>query len=348
MRPGRVVLGAMTATILTLLPADGASSQTAADCTGAGACLPDGLLNYSLTSYGTGCTFSATVDWGDGTSESFSYASPNSVNAQHQYTQPGIYTVSLTGTASGENCTYTPSVETYEVPRAGSAATTPTSVLTGRVVEEVEVPAPSTTAAVAQAADGEDDEGGLPGWFFNLLIGLAGAGLLTAAGWAFFKNQANKSQRDAMDRTMKTRSAAKSATGAIKDPIGQATKEVTKAAKRGVQDAYGVSPNPGASLIEQGMSAVPESTASARELIDRTMQRDLAQVRQALIRVDSNALMMSDEQVRATVSGLDEQELRNVAAQIDPAWTQQNVVQRGGKAGKEASGFVFNPFRRWR
>jgi hypothetical protein len=140
---------ALVLTFMNAAAASPAAAQgigTAPDCTGRGACLPTGLLPYTLTSYGKGCTFVATVNWGDGTQNVFRYSSPKTVTTQHQFTTPGIYTVTLNGTASGHDCTYTGNSEVYEVPASFSsegsgepAAEAPTDEMATAVVKSAGV-----------------------------------------------------------------------------------------------------------------------------------------------------------------------------------------------------------------
>ncbi len=91
------------------------------DCTGAGFCVPGGLLTLSENVTGDvgACSFSGTIDWGDGSSDSVGpYTS--TIEVSHQYTSPGIYTVvtSISGTPvqDGATCTSDNSPLTVEVP----------------------------------------------------------------------------------------------------------------------------------------------------------------------------------------------------------------------------------------
>ena len=91
----------------------------ASDCTGAGFCLPGGVLVDTETVTGTGCSFSGTIDWGDGTSQSLGTWTAT-MQVTHQYTSPGLYTVttSVQGTPlqDGTTCTVSDAPYVVEVP----------------------------------------------------------------------------------------------------------------------------------------------------------------------------------------------------------------------------------------
>lgn len=94
---------------------------TEEDCTNPSAtCIPDG--NYTITFFktGTACTANATITWGDGSTPTQVQDFQDGQQVSHQYTDPGVYTISLTGSASSSDpevtCTFVPSSFTAEVP----------------------------------------------------------------------------------------------------------------------------------------------------------------------------------------------------------------------------------------
>jgi hypothetical protein len=92
----------------------------AADCTGPGTCLPDGVLVLTFTKTGDpSCQFNATVSWGDGSPSVRLTNIANAQTVQHTY-QPGQWTASVTGSGSSPDpsvtCTFTPGTVPVEVP----------------------------------------------------------------------------------------------------------------------------------------------------------------------------------------------------------------------------------------
>jgi hypothetical protein len=122
-RKGRVrrrVAGVLVSCLLaSIVLAPIPASAQDPGCTGAGICLPDGLLTITFSKTGDpSCRFDATVDWGDGTRTNV----PNFQNLQevsHTYS-PGVYSVSITGSGSSPDpnvsCTFTPSDLIVEIP----------------------------------------------------------------------------------------------------------------------------------------------------------------------------------------------------------------------------------------
>jgi hypothetical protein len=74
----------------------------------------------TLASGGSGgivyCTFVWDFSWGDGHSSQATLTDPQvgwRVTAQHTYAAPGVYTMTATGEAIGDNCTLTPFIVTF-------------------------------------------------------------------------------------------------------------------------------------------------------------------------------------------------------------------------------------------
>ena len=110
-----LVLLALLGALLSSVP-----PAAAADCTGPGTCLPDGVLVLTFSKTGDpSCTFNATVSWGDGSPSVRLKDISNGQTVQHTY-QPGRWTASVTGNGSssepGVTCTFTPGTVPVEVP----------------------------------------------------------------------------------------------------------------------------------------------------------------------------------------------------------------------------------------
>lgn len=80
----------------------------------------------TISTYSTGntsdCTFLWNIDWGDGNSSlNLTLVDPPSgwdLLAQHTYSVPGVYTITLTGETAAGNCTTTDGVVTFTLLRA--------------------------------------------------------------------------------------------------------------------------------------------------------------------------------------------------------------------------------------
>jgi hypothetical protein len=99
---------------------------TKAECTGRGICLPSGRAGGQLVAGNTedGCVFRVTIDWGDG-KRNF-YNTGGALNVSHQYTAPGVYTQTISGTGSqisgeGGACTVAGATIVVEVPAPKTA-----------------------------------------------------------------------------------------------------------------------------------------------------------------------------------------------------------------------------------
>jgi hypothetical protein len=104
---------------VTTVP-DGPIGSTV-DCTGAGDyCFPDGQSGVQFTITGSGCTYDATIDWGDGSTPAVVTNYQNGQVVNHQYTKTGVYTVSTVSTVAsadeGVTCTGNSNSWTGEVP----------------------------------------------------------------------------------------------------------------------------------------------------------------------------------------------------------------------------------------
>jgi hypothetical protein len=118
-----VLLGSLVASVVGVAAASGVQAQAApTGCTGRGTCAPGGEAFLQFTSTGSGCTFSVTVDWGDGSApESFTYGTPDSVKRPHLYAGRGLFTAKISGTAAGNNCTFTNGQVVFEVPEPSTS-----------------------------------------------------------------------------------------------------------------------------------------------------------------------------------------------------------------------------------
>jgi hypothetical protein len=94
-----------------------AAPAAAASCTNTTAtCIPDGSYSVPFFTSGTAiCAFQATINWGDGQTQSVSFQSGSPPTVTHKYPAdtPKVYTVSITGSASpisppNATCTFTP------------------------------------------------------------------------------------------------------------------------------------------------------------------------------------------------------------------------------------------------
>ncbi len=93
----------------------GPLATTAGGCTDSNAlCLQNGWVGVNWSG-GTGCTWATTENWGDGTSDKFTYQS--TATTSHTYRAPGLYTfqASWTGTPSG--CESGSGSALFEVPQ---------------------------------------------------------------------------------------------------------------------------------------------------------------------------------------------------------------------------------------
>jgi hypothetical protein len=106
----------------------GARFGTERECTGQGTCVPSGLVEGTLefTDGGGDCVYAVTIDWGDGSTSEYRISS--SAVVRHQYTKPGVYTETVTGTGSsptGAVCNATPATLVNEVPAPARTASAP-------------------------------------------------------------------------------------------------------------------------------------------------------------------------------------------------------------------------------
>ena len=90
------------------------------NCVTAGAtCVPDGkyTLSYSVT--GTGCSWTANIDWGDEKTSIISYGDEG-FSEEHAYAKSGLYDLSVTGSGTSPDpnttCTFVSSSTQIEVP----------------------------------------------------------------------------------------------------------------------------------------------------------------------------------------------------------------------------------------
>jgi hypothetical protein len=112
------VLGSAGAAVPVARPADEPRFGTQEDCTGQGTCLPSGRVTGEFYGGSGDCIFTISMNWGDGTSSSYTTGGFLSIN--HQYQKPGVYTQTMSGSGSSPTgdftCSFTPSTIVNEVP----------------------------------------------------------------------------------------------------------------------------------------------------------------------------------------------------------------------------------------
>jgi hypothetical protein len=93
-------------------------------------CTPDGSWSKSSSGGGSGCTWQAHVDWGDGTSTDYTWSS-GEILASHTYTKPGFaYHIVITGSGSPtsgstSSCNWIPTHYIVAVPKVSDDCGTP-------------------------------------------------------------------------------------------------------------------------------------------------------------------------------------------------------------------------------
>jgi hypothetical protein len=110
---------------LILLPP--AAAQTTTPCETQFQCIPGGVYTVTFLVSGdtSACVFDSVVSWGDSTSDNVNNVTDGET-ISHQYLQPAVYTIQVTGSGSplvsGATCTFNPTTIIIEIPSVKLAA----------------------------------------------------------------------------------------------------------------------------------------------------------------------------------------------------------------------------------